>query len=59
MKNRYTGSRMEKYITSYKARNGSTKNAHKSFVRYLEGLKKQNNQANRQKAFREREVVNV
>ena len=37
----------EKYIESYKLRNGSTKNASKSYARYLEGVIKQNNQSNR------------
>ena len=41
----------EKYIESYKLRNGSTKNASKSYTRYFEGSYKQENQNNRKKAF--------
>ena len=46
----------DKYVESYKARNGSTKNANKSYNRYLEGVNKQNNQANRQTSFRANEL---
>ena len=42
----------EQYIESYKLRNGSTKNASKSYNRFLEGVAKQNNQAKRQASFR-------
>tara|TARA_Y100001938_G_scaffold41535_1_gene57262 strand:- start:1225 stop:1401 length:177 start_codon:yes stop_codon:yes gene_type:complete len=44
----------EKYIENYKSRNGSTKNASKSYNRYLEGITRQNNQAKRQASFRAR-----
>tara|TARA_R110002012_G_scaffold305872_2_gene510189 strand:- start:504 stop:680 length:177 start_codon:yes stop_codon:yes gene_type:complete len=37
----------EKYIESYTLRNGSSKNASKSYTRYLEGVIKQDNQAKR------------
>ena len=46
----------DKYVESYKTRNGSTKNANKSYNRYLEGVNKQNNQANRQAKFKASEL---
>tara|TARA_R100000808_G_scaffold8540_2_gene24149 strand:+ start:2763 stop:2945 length:183 start_codon:yes stop_codon:yes gene_type:complete len=46
----------DKYVESYKTRNGSTKNANKSYNRYLEGVNKQNNQANRQAKFKANEL---
>ena len=44
------------YIFDYAVRNGSTKNALKSFKRYTEGIIKQSNQANRQAKFRASEL---
>ena len=44
----------EEYIARYKANNGSTKNASKSYARYLEGVTKQNNQLKRQASYRAR-----
>ena len=55
----------DKYVESYKTRYGSIKNANKSYNRYLEGVNKQNNQAERKatrvarfKAQEEREALN-
>ena len=42
----------EQYIESYKARNGSTKNASKSYKRYAEGVNKQFSQARRTATFK-------
>ena len=44
----------EQYIENYKSRNGSTKNASKSYNRFLEGVTKQNNQGKREACFRAR-----
>ena len=44
----------KQYIESYKSRNGSTKNASKSYTRYSEGVIKQENQAIREASFRAR-----
>ena len=44
----------EEYIARYKANNGSTKNASKSYTRYLEGVTRQNNQFKRQASYRAR-----
>ena len=42
----------ETYITKYKARTGSTKNASKSYKRYSEGVNKQFSQARRTAQYR-------